>query len=135
VEPGYALFTGQGIVVGEQAKAQARRQPRRVSNRYWANLSVAPGSAQLEGVDSAAELAFVQLEALWKRFQQEAEGVVFAVPGDYTREQLGLLLGLAQECGILVRGMVDAAAAASARPHPGRQLLYADAGLHRVLLT
>ena len=34
-----------------------------------------------------------------------------------------------------VRGMLDVAAAASARPYPGRQLVYADATLHHVGVT
>jgi hypothetical protein len=46
-----------------------------------------------------------------------------------------VLLGLAQECGMPVTGMVDAAVAASVQPWPGRQLLYVDAGLHGVTVT
>jgi FHA domain-containing protein len=57
------------------------------------------------------------------------------VPGGYRTEQLGLLLGLAQECGMPVRALVDAAAAASVRPYPKRQLLYLDASLYRVSLS
>src|SRR5690606_1965713 len=34
-----------------------------------------------------------------------------------------------------VVALVDAAVAASARPYPGRQLVYVDAGLHRVSVT
>jgi hypothetical protein len=57
------------------------------------------------------------------------------VPPHYRREQLGVLLGIAQECAIRVRALVDSAAAASSRPYPGQQLLYLDAGLHRVSIT
>jgi hypothetical protein len=42
-----------------------------------------------------------------------------------------VLLGLAQECGMPVRALVDTAAAASVRPYSNRQLMYVDAGLHR----
>jgi hypothetical protein len=132
VEPGYALLDGGRIVTGEPAFGQARLQPRRVSNRYWNQLSLSPGSAGLEGSANAAELAYAQLQALWQRLRARADDVVLTVPGYYDTEQLGLLLGLAEECGMPVRAMVDAAAAASLRPYPGRQLLYVDAGLHRV---
>src|SRR5690606_34147481 len=117
------------------AYAQARLKPRQVSSRYWSNLSLDAGSSGIDGAGSAAELAFAQLDGLWKRFESEADAVLFVVPGYYGREQLGLLLGMAEECGMRVRALVDAAAAASARPYPGRQLVYVDAGLHRVSVT
>ena len=132
VEPGYALLDGGRIVTGAAAFGQARLAPRRVSNRYWSQLSLEPGSAGVEGAGNAAQLAYEQLNALWQRFRAEADHVVLTVPGFYATEQLGLLLGLAEECGMPVRAMVDVAAAASVRPYPGRQLIYADAGLHRV---
>lgn len=135
VEPGYALAENGSVTTGRAAYSQARLKPRQVTNRYWANLSVEPGTAGVGEGASAAELAFAQLEALWARFREGTRDVVFVVPGHYSREQLGLLLGLAQECGMPVRALVDAAVAASARPYPGRQLLYVDAGLHRVSVT
>jgi hypothetical protein len=135
IDPGYALAERKGIVTGEAARRQARLQPRRVSNRYWTNLSAESGSSGLDGVDSAAELAYTQLDALWQRFSGQTKDVALVVPGHYDATQLGLLLGLAQECGIPVRVMVNAAAAASDRAYPGRQLVYVDAGLHRVSVS
>jgi hypothetical protein len=131
-EPGYALADKSGIVTGAAAYAQARLKPRYVSNTYWSKLSLEPGTAGVEGVQSAAELAFAQLDALWKRFSDRATEIVLVVPAHYSAEQLGLLLGLAQECGMPVRAMVDSAVAASSKPSSGRQLTYVDAGLHRV---
>lgn len=140
VEPGYALVENGRVTTGAAAYASSRLKPRLVSNRYWSSLSVEPGTAGVGGAGSAAELAFAQLEALWSRFgggpgADAAGDVVFVVPGHYGREQLGLLLGLAQECSMPVRALVDSAVAASARPYPGKQLLYVDAGLHRVSVT
>jgi hypothetical protein len=110
-------------------------KPRQVSNRYWAALSLEPGSAGVGDI-SAAELAFAQLEALWTRFREQASGgTVLVVPGSYTREQLGLLLGLAEEIGIDVRALVHEAVASTTRPYPGRQIVHVDAGLHRVSVT
>ncbi|HEX6993770.1 MAG TPA: FHA domain-containing protein [Gammaproteobacteria bacterium] len=134
VEPGYALAERGKITTGTEAYRQARLKPRQVSNRYWSSLSLDPDSAGLDGVGNAAELAYAQLSDLWKRFGGTGP-VVFVVPGYYSREQLGLLVGLAEECGVPVAGLVDAAAAASARPYPERQLVYVDAGLHRISLT
>jgi hypothetical protein len=135
LEPGFARVDGGRIVTGEEARARARLQPRQTSNRFWSALSMEPGSAGSDIGESAAELAYAQLTSLWRAAGQAATDVVLVVPGAYGTEQLGLLLGLAQECGMPVRALVDAAAAASVRPYPGRQLVYVDAGFYRVSVT
>ncbi|HEY8520215.1 MAG TPA: FHA domain-containing protein [Gammaproteobacteria bacterium] len=135
VEPGYAVVERERILTGTEAQRHARLKPRATSNRFWSSLSLEPGSAGVDGVRNAAELAYAQLSDLWRRFASPGDEAILVVPGYYRPEQLGLLLGLAQECGMPVRAMVDAAVAASARPYPGRQLLYLDSGLHRVSAT
>ena len=135
VEPGYASIDGGRFLTGATAFAQARVRPRQTSNNYWENLSLDPNSAGIEGVGSSAELAFRQLDALWGRFGGAGKDAVLVVPGHYAREQLGMLLGLVQECGMPVRAMVNAAAAASPRPWPGRQLVHLDVHLHRFSAT
>ena len=135
VEPGYALVEKGAITTGLQAYGQARLKPRQVSNSFWSNLSLEKGSAGVEGAPNSAELAYKQLGALWSRFAASTDDVVLIVPGHYGQAQLGLLLGLAEECAVPVRAMVDAAVAASHRPYPGRELVYVDAGLHRVSVT
>jgi len=134
-EPGFAFVDGAKIVTGEPARARARLKPRQTSSRFWSALSMEPGSAGAAIAKSAAELAYAQLEALWLKVRSGVTDVVLVVPGAYRADQLGLLLGLAQECGMPVRALVDAAAAASVRPYPGRQLVYVDASLYRVSVT
>ncbi len=123
------------IITGHAAVAKARLNPRQASNRFWNAMSLEPGSAGSEITQSAAELAFAQIDSLWKRFGGGADNAVLVVPGHIRGEQLGLGLGLANECGIDVRTIVATAVAASVRPYPGRQLLYVDAGLYRVSAT
>ena len=135
IEPGYAALVDGRVVTGARAYAQARIRPRQTSNRYWEELSLDPGSSGIEGVGSSAEFAFAQLESLWKQFGGAGKDAIIIVPGHYTREQLGLMLGLVHECKMPVRAMVNGAAAASTRPWPGRQLMYLDAGLHRFSVT
>jgi hypothetical protein len=135
VEPGFARVDAGRIVTGEQARARARLNPRQTSSRFWSALSMDPGSAGSDVRKSAAELAYAQLESLWQRFGTGVTAVVLVVPGGYRTEQLGLLLGLAQECGMPVRALVDAAAAASVRPYPKCQLVYVDASLYRVAVS
>jgi hypothetical protein len=135
VEPGYAVVEGNKIVTGRDAVAKARLHPRHASNRFWNAMSLEPGSAGSEISQSAAELAFAQIDSLWKRFGSGADDAVLVVPGHIRGEALGLGLGLANECGIDVRAIVATAVAASVRPYPGHQLLYVDAGLYRVSAT
>jgi hypothetical protein len=135
VEPGFARVDGGRIVTGEPARARARLQPRRTSSRFWNALSMDAGSAGADVGKSAAELAYAQLESLWQRVGTGVTGAVLVIPGGHRTEQLGLLLGLSQECGIPVRALVDAAVAASVRPYPNRQLVYVDAGLHRLSVS
>lgn len=135
VEPGFARVERGKIVTGEAARSGARLQPRLTSSRFWSALSLEPGSAGADIGKSAAELAYSQLESLWRKIGSGATDVILVVPGAYRTDQLGLLLGLAQECGMTVRALVDTAAAASVRPYPNRQLVYVDAGLHRASVT
>jgi hypothetical protein len=134
VEPGFAVVDRGRILTGGEAVALARLRPRQASNRFWSVLSLEPGSA---GVDlpSSAELAHAQLAAIWQKTGNAWTDVLLVVPAGYRSEQLGLLLGLAQECGMPVRALVDVAAAAGHRPYPDCQLLYLDAGLYRVTAT
>ena len=48
-----------------------------------------PGSAGSEIANSAAEVAFAQLDGLWKRYGDGANDAMLVVPGTYRGEQLG----------------------------------------------
>lgn len=132
VEPGYALVDNSEIRTGQAAYSQARLKPQLVSNRYWSNISLDPAAAGGVGRKNPAELAFAHIRKLWSEFGDSASEAILVVPSHFGPEHLGLLLGLAQECGISVRAMVDSAVAATLRAYPGRRILYVDAGLHRV---
>jgi hypothetical protein len=61
--------------------------------------------------------------------------MVAAVPSYWTTQQLGLLLGMAREAGLPLRGFVDQAVATARRPYPGRDLWNLDLTLHDVELA
>ena len=135
VEPGCALLDGDALVTGTEAVRASRLKPRQTFDRYWIELSQDPMAHPHPRAGSHADLAFAQLSSLWRRFGTGVEAVVFVVPGSYRRDQLGLLLGMAEACGMPARGLVDAAVASSWQPHPGRVLAHIDAGLHGAVLT
>lgn len=134
-EPGCAIVKGREILTGNDAFAEARLHPRSTSYSHWAALSIEPGSTDVQRGRSTAELAFVQLEKLWRDVGDNVDHVIFVVPSTFGSEALGILLGLAEECGIPTAAIVDAAAAASCHPYPDQQLVYVDADLNSVYVT
>ncbi|MCC5862771.1 MAG: hypothetical protein JJT93_12790, partial [Gammaproteobacteria bacterium] len=132
LEPAYALLEGATVTTGEPARRQYRIRPRHVQRRFWDQL----GEEEIPGTGlTQADLAHAQLEAAWQAHGEGVEAVYLVVPDGYTREQLGLVLGLAQECGLPVAGLVPTALAASTRAVPDRQRLHLDAGLGSFTVT
>lgn len=129
-EPGYAYEENGQIVTGAAAYAQARLQPARTRSGFWSSLSVDGATSE-----SSGELAYEHLRETWSRAGHSQAHAVFVVPGSYDPQQLGLVLGIAQECGIAVEAMVDAAVAASDLRYDERDLFYIDASLRTVSVT
>jgi len=135
VAPGYALAGGGGTLFGLEAWMQARLHPRQSSNQFWREFSEQPLGKTFSGQVSSADLVHAQLEQISADFPADLKGVVFAVPPYWTPAQMGLLLGVAQELAIPVRGLVDSAVAATRREYPGRELLHLDMSLHDVVVS
>ena len=61
--------------------------------------------------------------------------LIIAVPAGYTREQLGLLLGIAAEAGVSETGLVDAALAACALAPVPVHVMHLELHRHRAVVT
>jgi hypothetical protein len=61
--------------------------------------------------------------------------MLFAVPGDMSRDQLALLLGLAGASPFKACGLVDSAVAAAAAAAPAGRYAHVDMHLHRTVVT
>jgi len=133
--PGYAVARDGEILVGFDAWKQARLHPRQTTNRFWHELSDQPLAIFGDGRISSADLAHAQLQHLCGEFAGDLEAAVFAVPAHWSGEQLGLLLGIAQDLAIPVKGLVDSAVAATRREYRGGELLHLDASLHELTIT
>lgn len=134
-EPGYALLDDERLTTGSEALAEARLKPRRIQNRFWAELQTTPlGDARFQHL-STADLVSRQLEQLWKKAGGSGNSLVVAVPAYMEKQSLGLLLGIAAELGIPVVGMVDAAVAATRREYQDAVPVHVDLSLHAALLT
>lgn len=133
--PGYAIAGDDALVLGEAARGRARVQPLQAYDRFWDELSLEPLPRPAVRVHSVADLAYAHLEQVWREAGARGEPALVVVPGTFSRQQLGLVLGIAREIGIELTGFIDAAVAACAEPRPGRALLHLDATLHRAVLT
>ena len=87
-QPGFALLEDQRLVTGDEAFRQARIKPRRIQNRYWADLTTEPLADQLKSHLSAADLVIQQLEQLAEA--GAGSELVVAVPAYMSSQQLGL---------------------------------------------
>ncbi len=132
--PGFALVGDRGLEVGRAAEAQARLRPTSSFNKFWHQLSLEPLGYSVGNVRHFADLAFAHLLHIAEEAGLE-DDVIFAVPGNFTSQQLAILLGLARQCPFNPVGVVDAALASTMKLAGGRHVVYADIQLHQALLT
>lgn len=134
-EPGFALLEDDGLVTGLTAWRNASLKPRRIQNRYWANLQTDAIRDPRFSHLSAADLASHQLEALWRSAAKPGDSLAIAVPAFMKPENLGLLLGIAEDLRIPVVALVDAAVAATRRQYAHAVPVHLDLSLREALLT
>ncbi|MCK5186877.1 MAG: FHA domain-containing protein [Deltaproteobacteria bacterium] len=133
--PGFALTENDHLIVGKDAQEKAHLNPRLYTNHFWDELNTEilkqPG---LEGKNNA-ELAYMHLSMIWDTVKRHGDELVIAVPGFFTQRQLGLILGIANELSIPVKGFAATAIAASSKPYPNHRLFHLDIHLHRIEIT
>jgi len=134
--PGFALPKKGGLLVGTAAESKAHLFPRQIIHHFWDHLNTDPLEQSGQSApQSTAEIAYSHLGHIWQHIQKHGNEVIIAVPGFYDRQQLGLILGIANELSIPVKGFVPLALAASAGAHPGKMMLHLDIHLHRLEVT
>ena len=131
--PGFALPQKKELLVGRTAASKAHLFPRQIHNRFWDQLTTEPlEQSARHAPQNNAEIAYRHLSAIWPRLQKFGNAMVILTPGFYERPQLGLILGIAQELGMPVKGFLPLALAAASRPVPHKMLLHLDIHLHRL---
>jgi hypothetical protein len=134
-EPGFALLEDDGLVTGRDAWASASLEPRRIQNHYWSELTTTTlPDARFKHL-TAADLVSQQLETLWQRVAKPGDRLALAVPSYMSNENLGLLLGIAEDLKIPIVAMVDAAVAATRRRYTNAVPVNIDLSLHSALVT
>src|SRR6187551_2204837 len=133
--PGIAFLGDDTTRTGDAAVERIRLNPLLAHTNFWRGLSTEELTRPSRLARTTADIAFAQAEQLLGPHKAEGESVLLAVPAGYSREQLPLLLGVINETGVRVSGLVDAAlAACSLEPAPAR-VLHLDLELHQAILT
>ncbi len=134
--PGFANIVGAVPVFGEAARSQARQHPRHSFNNFWSQLSLDPLNIKNRHFRHTADLAYSHLNSLTKDLSME-HGAVLAVPANYTRAQLAVLLGVAKQWAFATVGLVDLALlqAAGAIDANSSDSIVIDLQLHQTVLS
>jgi len=133
--PGYALLLKDRLLVGREAEGKARLYPLQCNNRFWDQLSTEPLNQPGMLAKSHAELAFSHLRRIWRRIQSQGDELILAVPGYLQREQLGLIVSMAEELSMPLKGIVGIGLASASSLWPESMLLCVDIHLHRAEVT
>lgn len=132
--PGFALNQDGELLFGDAAVAQARVRPREVEHRYWSELSLDPLKSSFAGKRHFADLAHAHLLDIAAQ-SSESGDILVAVPSNFRREQLALLLGILKESPFRAVGLIDGAVATAADIAPAGQSTLLEFQLHQAVLT
>ena len=128
-EPAAALDTEGSITFGRAAAAEARVHPRRVNQSYLARLNAEPLAQPFRQARNHADLLYHHLKALAQSHPAiTREPLLVTVRSATTPEQLGLVLGVAAECGLRVGAFVDRGVASLASLGHTGELMALDVG-------
>lgn len=133
--PGFALPEKNQLTVGVAAERKAHLYPRQIMNQFWDQLNIEPFAQPNTFAQNHTEIAFEHFARIWEVVKHHGKEMIIAVPGFYTREHLGFILGITQELGIPVKGFVPLAVAAVPEQLPQGLLLHLDLHLHRFEVT
>jgi hypothetical protein len=131
--PGFANIASKEPVFGEEARQMARLHPRQTFNQFWAQLSLDPLTLQNKHFRHSADLAHSHLDRLTKDVAFD-HGAIIAVPSNYNRAQLGVLLGITRQCAFEAVGLVDLALL-QASGTTADSCIIIDLQLHQCVLT
>lgn len=132
--PGFAHIAGKQPVFGEEARKVAKLHPRQTFNQFWSQLSLDPLVNSNSHFRHQADLAFAHLSEI--SHEQDLKGeVIFAVPSNYNRNQLSVLLGLVQSCEFDAAGLVDMPLLTAGMAEQPEMTVYLDIQLHQSVLT
>lgn len=131
--PGFANIAEKKPFFGDGARKVARLHPRQTYTQFWSQLSLDPLANSNSHFRHQADLAFAHLNAIFSDTANQHDlngGVIFAVPSNYNRNQLSILLGLVQSCEFDAIGLVDMPLLIAGNASDEGMAVYLDIQLH-----
>ena len=110
--PGFALPEKNQFALGRAAERKAHLYPRQILNHFWDQLNTEPLEQPSRFAQNHAEIAFEHFGRIWETVKHHGQEMVMAVPGYYSQEHLGYILGITNELSIPVKGFAPLAVAA-----------------------
>jgi hypothetical protein len=134
--PGVAVLVDGRVHLGREATQRQRSAPLYVQNRFWQQLSLESLPWTAGGVATQADLAHAHLSQLLEAARPARDATLLvAVPPGHSREQLGLLVGVVNEAGVTLRGLVDLGLAASVGVTSAPHVVHLDLQQHQAAVT
>ena len=130
-EPAVALIQNKNILFGDAALRRARIHPQQANQQYLARLNADPLPHPTNLAANHADLVYLHL----KELTAMADELLLAVPGIMSSDQLGVLLGIAQEAGVNVCGFVDTAVASAGTCALAPVTHHVELHLHRACVS
>ncbi|TLM76618.1 hypothetical protein ACONUD_11020 [Microbulbifer harenosus] len=132
--PGVAIVNNREIITGTGALMRARSHPTQVNHQFWRRLSLETLKSSNPGCRHHADLAFCHLKEIAGLCDLPDE-IVLAVPANFTREQLALLLGVVKESPFNIVALTDAATACISSCAPRGVHLHVELHRHQTLVS
>ena len=136
--PGFANIADKKPVFGNDARKVARLHPRQTYTQFWSQLSLDPLVNSSSHFRHQADLAFAHLNDIFNAVAGQKDlrdEVIIAVPSNYNRNQLSILLGLVKSCELEATGLVDLPLLIAGNSAGNDMTVYLDIQLHQSVLT
>ena len=127
-----ACFVGDKLVFGQAGWEHARTHPQQFNAKYLNSLTVDPLNGAFGDAQNQADLIYQHLLNI--EFPAN-EPVVVGVPGYFSNDQLGLLLGITEQADINVVAFVDSSLVYASETQLSEDIQIIDIELQRLVLT
>lgn len=135
-QPGAAFVEHKQLTFGRDALNVVKLHPNRVHTQYWRSMDQSAVEPKGFGVSTQIDLVYRQLVQIQEQAKLSlADKVWFAVPGDLSDQQLGLLYGSSLKAGVQLGDFIDYGVLVGSTVDIDGPLAFIDIGLQRTVIT
>lgn len=135
-QPGAAYVEHKQLTYGRDALDVVKLHPNRVHTQYWRSMDQSAVEPKGFGVSTQIDLVYRQLVQIQEQAKLSlTDKVWFAVPGDLSDQQLGLLYGSSLKAGVQLGDFIDYGVLVGSTVDIDGPLAFIDIGLQRTVIT